>query len=126
MMVPPLSCLLDGVNEDGDVAILRLSLTCRVFHDVVGEPSFRKKAHFAWLDSVVNWSISDHKEMYRVSYKLTQCLWCGDFFKDFPPGYFGNGKKGILRGFYAVKEFDGYCSADCFISDGNHYSPKDN
>lgn len=41
---------LDVVNEDGDVAILRLSLTCRVFHDVVCEP-FRKKAHFAWLDS---------------------------------------------------------------------------
>ncbi len=61
-----------------------------------------------------------------MPYKLTNCLWCGDLFKDFPPGYIGDGRKGILGGFYSIKEFEGYCSADCFICDGNHYSPKDN
>lgn len=120
--------LMNVVKEDGDVAFFRLSLTCWLFHGVVCEASFRKEAHFAWLDSVVNWSAysSDYKEIYRVPYKLTNCLWCGDLFKDFPPGYIGDGRKGILRGFYSIKEFEGYCSADCFICDGNHYSPKDN
>lgn len=77
---------------------------------------------------VVNWSAysSDYKEMYRVPYKVTSCLCCGDLFKDFAPGYIGDGRKGILRAFYSTKEFEGYCSADCFICDGNHYSPKDN
>ncbi|KAI2643774.1 hypothetical protein H4Q32_026944 [Labeo rohita] len=113
--------LMDVVKEDGDVAFFRLSLTCRLFHDLVSEASFRKKG-------VVNWSAysSNHKEMYRVPYKLTNCLWCGDLFKDFPPGYIGDGKKAILHGFSVIKEFEGYCSADCFICDGNHYSPKEN
>ncbi|XP_067305511.1 uncharacterized protein [Pseudorasbora parva] len=120
--------LMDVVKEDGDVAFFRLSLTCRLFNDVVCEASFRKEAHFAWLDSVVNWSAysSGYKEMYRVPYQLSSCLCCGDIFKDFPPGYIGDGRKGILCAFYSTKEFEGYCSADCFICDGNHYSPKDN
>lgn len=120
--------LLNVVKEDGGVAFFRLSLTCWLFHDVVCDASFRKDAHLAWLDSVVNWSAysSDYKEMYRVPYKVTSCLCCGDLFKDFPPGYIGDGRKGILRAFYSTKEFEGYCSADCFICDGNHYSPKDN
>ncbi|XP_026103055.1 uncharacterized protein LOC113074420 isoform X3 [Carassius auratus] len=120
--------LLNVVKEDGDVAFFRLCLTCWLFHDVVCDASFRKDAHLAWLDSVVNWSAysSDYKEMYRVPYKVTSCLCCGDLFKDFPPGYIGDGRKGILRAFYSTKEFEGYCSADCFICDGNHYSPKDN
>ncbi len=43
-----------------------------------------------------------------MPYKLTNCLWCGDLFKDFPPGFIGDGRKGILRGFYSIKEFEGY------------------
>ncbi|XP_065096508.2 uncharacterized protein [Paramisgurnus dabryanus] len=126
--MPPkvLRCILmHVVKEDGDVALFRLSLTCRLFRDVVCEAPFREEAHFAWLDSVVDWSAfsSDFKEMYRVAYKLTTCLCCGYIFKDFPPGYVGDGRKGILRAFYSTKYFDGYCSADCFIIDGNHYSP---
>ncbi|XDV21835.1 hypothetical protein PO909_026855 [Leuciscus waleckii] len=39
--------LMNVVKEDGDVAFFRLSLTCRLFHDVVSEASFRKEAHFA-------------------------------------------------------------------------------
>ncbi len=42
---------MNVVKEDGDVAFFRLSLTCWLFHDVVCEASFRKEAHFAWLDS---------------------------------------------------------------------------
>ncbi|XP_077083470.1 uncharacterized protein LOC143736713 [Siphateles boraxobius] len=118
--------LMNVIKEDGDVAFLRLSLTCWLFHDVC-EASFRKESNFAWLDSVVNWSAfsSDYKKMYRVPYKLTSCLFSGDLFKDFPPGYVGDGRKGILRAFYSTKDFEGYCSADCFICHGNHYRPKD-
>ncbi len=43
--------LVNVVKEDGDVAFFRLSLTCWLFHGVVCEASFRKEAHFAWLDS---------------------------------------------------------------------------
>ncbi|XDV11458.1 hypothetical protein PO909_000396 [Leuciscus waleckii] len=113
---------MNVVKEDGDVSFFRLSLTCRLFHDVVSEASFRKEAH-----SVVNWSAfsSEYKERFRVPYKVTSCLCCGDLFKDFPPGYVGDGRKGILLAFYSTKDFEGYCSADCFICDGNHYSPKD-
>ncbi|ROI15209.1 hypothetical protein DPX16_23465 [Anabarilius grahami] len=86
--------LINVVKEDGDVAFFRLSLTCWLFHDVVCDALFRKDAHFTWLNSVVNWSAysSDYKEMYRVPYKLTSCLCCGDLFKDFP-GYIGDGRK---------------------------------
>ncbi len=42
---------MNVVKEDGDVAFFRLSLTCWLFHGVVCEASFRKEAHFAWLDS---------------------------------------------------------------------------
>ncbi|KAL1252170.1 hypothetical protein QQF64_019966 [Cirrhinus molitorella] len=64
--------LMDVVKEDGDAAFSRLSLTWWLFHDVVCKASFRKEAHFAWLDSVVNWSAysSDYKEMYRRPYLL--------------------------------------------------------
>ncbi|XP_042598756.1 uncharacterized protein LOC109080447 isoform X3 [Cyprinus carpio] len=75
--------LLNVVKEDGDVAFFRLSLTCWLFHDDVCDASFRKDAHLAWLDSVVNWSAysSDYKEMYRVPYKVTSCLCCGTYLK---------------------------------------------
>ncbi len=43
--------LMNVVKEDGDVAFFRLSMTCWLFHGVVCEASFRKEAHFAWLDS---------------------------------------------------------------------------
>ncbi|KAG1955378.1 hypothetical protein F2P79_008470 [Pimephales promelas] len=39
----------------GDSAYLTLSLVCRWFRDVVTDEFFRKAAHFAWLNSVVNW-----------------------------------------------------------------------
>ncbi|KAG1926705.1 hypothetical protein F2P79_024701 [Pimephales promelas] len=39
----------------GDSAYLMLSLVCRWFRDVVTDEFFRKAAHFAWLNSVVNW-----------------------------------------------------------------------
>ncbi len=44
--------LLDVVYEEGDGAFLTLSLVCRKFYDIINRQSFRRKAHFAWLDSM--------------------------------------------------------------------------
>ncbi len=64
---------------------------------------------------VVNWSA--YRQEFRVSYLLTQCLLYSKIFKDCPHGYVENGRWGVLHGFYSFKEFEGYCSVDCFISD---------
>lgn len=48
--------LLNVITEDGDVAFLRLSLTCRIFKEIVSNAKFREQAHYIWLDSVINWS----------------------------------------------------------------------
>ncbi len=37
--------------QDGDVAIGSLALTCRCFNSIVSMESFRREAHFQWLDS---------------------------------------------------------------------------
>ncbi len=36
-------------------------------------------------------------------YSLTQCLLCSEIFKDCPPGYVENGRRGVLHGFYHSK-----------------------
>ncbi|XP_026088403.1 leucine-rich repeat extensin-like protein 1 isoform X2 [Carassius auratus] len=56
---------------------------------------------------VVNWSAFSvgYRQEFRVPYSLTQCLWCHETFKDCPPGYVGNGRRGVLRGFYSYKDF---------------------
>ncbi|KAI7814029.1 hypothetical protein IRJ41_006645 [Triplophysa rosa] len=119
--------LLTVVTEDGDGAFLRLSLTCKIFRGIVTKPSFRKQAHFIWLDSVINWRAfsKGHKEQYRVPYTLTHCLHCGEVFKDNPPGYVGDGKRGVLQGFYCTKDFLGYCSMDCFLNDGGEFQNEE-
>lgn len=111
------------VTVDGDVAILRLALTCKVFRDIVSNPRFREQAHFMWLDSVVNWSAfsKTYRQQFRVPYSLTKCFRCGEVFKDCPPGYVGDGRRGVLCGFYSEKEFEGYCSNDCFLNDGGEF-----
>ncbi|XP_067302268.1 uncharacterized protein [Pseudorasbora parva] len=115
--------LMGVVIDDGDVAYLRLSLTCKIFRDIVSNPKFKEQAHFIWLDSVVNWCAfsTQYKQQFRVSYSVTRCLHCSALFKDCPPGYVGDGRRGVLRGFYSIKDFEGYCSVDCFFSDGGEF-----
>ncbi|KAG1926801.1 hypothetical protein F2P79_024662 [Pimephales promelas] len=43
--------LMGVITDDGDVAFWRLSLTCKVFREIVSEPKFREEAHFVRLDS---------------------------------------------------------------------------
>jgi len=43
--------LMGVITDDGDVAFWRLSLTCKVFREIVSESKFREEAHFVWLDS---------------------------------------------------------------------------
>ncbi len=42
--------LLRVVSDDGDMAFIRLSLTCKLFRDIANETKFREEAHFMWLD----------------------------------------------------------------------------
>ncbi|XP_015251326.1 PREDICTED: uncharacterized protein LOC107098268 [Cyprinodon variegatus] len=42
--------LQEVVLAQGDSAYLTLALTCKYFKDIVSDPVFRKKTHFAWLD----------------------------------------------------------------------------
>ncbi len=66
--------------EDGDSAYLTLSLVCR---DVVTIYVFRKKAHFAWMDSkiyLVLWcKFSQLKIMVRYLYLNSHILSFMDF-----------------------------------------------
>ncbi|XP_077099562.1 uncharacterized protein LOC143750397 isoform X1 [Siphateles boraxobius] len=78
--------LLDVVYEEGDKAFHTLSLVCKKFNETVHYLCFLKKAHFAWLDSVVDWkSVNpDVREEYRVAFKLTRCDACGFLYKKTP------------------------------------------
>ncbi|CAM4722254.1 unnamed protein product [Leuciscus chuanchicus] len=107
--------LLDVVYEEGDKAFHTLSLVCKKFNETVHHPGFLKKAHFAWLDSIVDWkSVNpDVRKEYRVEFKLTRCDACGFLYKN-TTGYCGSGKKGVFTAFYSDKEFDGFCSMDCY------------
>ncbi|KTF73140.1 hypothetical protein cypCar_00042493 [Cyprinus carpio] len=120
--------LLDVVYEEGDKALLTLSLVCRKFHEIVNHQSFLRKAHFAWLDKVfislffftcvgiVDWkSVSPEvRKEYRVEFELTRCACCEYIYKN-TFGYSGNGKKGVFTAFYSDKEFAGFCSMDCYL-----------
>ncbi|XDV11473.1 hypothetical protein PO909_000409 [Leuciscus waleckii] len=109
--------LLDVVYEEGDKAFHTLSLVCKKFNETVHHPGFLKKAYFAWLDSIVDWkSVNpDVRKEYRVEFKLTRCDACGLLYKN-TTGYCGSGKKGVFTAFYSDKEFDGFCSMDCYYS----------
>ncbi|XP_077100029.1 uncharacterized protein LOC143750744 [Siphateles boraxobius] len=118
--LPPLvlrEILLEVVLQDGDVAIGSLALTCRC---IVSMESFRREAHFRWLDSVVNWKAcrENVRNLYRVPYSLSRCLHCETTYKDCGEGYRGRGQRGVLQGFYGSDDFRGYCSHDCFYEAG--------
>ncbi|XP_047212225.1 uncharacterized protein LOC124863895 isoform X3 [Girardinichthys multiradiatus] len=108
------------VLEKGDAAMGKLSLKCKRFLDVVSQTSFYNKAHFLWLDSVVygkKFSKSFQAE-YRKPYLISTCLSCGSTFKDRGAGYWGNGKRGQLRGFYSEPSTPGYCRHFCALDAG--------
>ncbi|XP_073729945.1 uncharacterized protein [Misgurnus anguillicaudatus] len=73
---------------------------------------FRHRAHYAWLESVVN--VRKLPQAVRdmcVPYKIIECRNCKCFFKNWV-GYCGNGRRGELRGFYSDTEFLEHCP-DC-------------
>ncbi|XP_016108317.1 uncharacterized protein [Sinocyclocheilus grahami] len=110
--------LLRVVSDDGDMAFMRLSLTCKLFRDIASETKFKEEAHFMWLDSkFFNSNVYPRQDRLQPGASLRCC----EIFKDCPPGYGGNGRRGVLRGFYSFKDFEGYCSVDCFINDGGEF-----
>ncbi|MED6275118.1 hypothetical protein CHARACLAT_023217 [Characodon lateralis] len=50
---------------------------------------------------------------YRKPYIISNCLSCGTKCKDCGAGYWGNGKRGQLRGFYSEPSTPGYCGHFC-------------
>ncbi|XP_056089875.1 uncharacterized protein LOC130069786 [Rhinichthys klamathensis goyatoka] len=128
--LPPLvlrEILLEVVLQDGDVAIGSLALTCRCFNSIVSMESFRREAHFRWLDSVVNWkAFSENvRNLYRVPYSLSRCLHFDTTYKDCGEGYRGRGQRGVLQGFYGSDDSPGYCG-DCFyvaVEEASNGSP---
>ncbi|XP_073714722.1 uncharacterized protein [Misgurnus anguillicaudatus] len=100
------------ILSDGDAAYLTLALTCTALRDVVSSLEFRHRAHYAWLESVVN--VRKLPQAVRdmcVPYKIIECRNCKCFFKNWV-GYCGNGRRGELRGFYSDTEFPEHCP-DC-------------
>ena len=76
------------VENDGDCAILNLSLVCRRWKDIVASDTFRRYAHFQWLSKVYNWdkASSDFKEQYFVMYSIRECLGCDRWYKGLRDG----------------------------------------
>ncbi|XP_058651376.1 uncharacterized protein LOC131552027 isoform X3 [Onychostoma macrolepis] len=65
---------LEVILSDGDAAYLTLSLTCTALRDVVSSLEFRHRAHYAWLESVVN--VKKLPQAVRdmcVPFKIVQC-----------------------------------------------------
>lgn len=112
--------LMEVILSMGDSAYMTLSLVCRCFRDVVNRDVFRKAAHFAWLDSVVNWQsfTPRYRREFRRMYSISECLECRVLFKSYPPGYRGRGRRGELQGFYS-DACTGFCTQDCFCAAGN-------
>nr|XP_055032244.1 uncharacterized protein LOC129421011 isoform X2 [Misgurnus anguillicaudatus] len=113
--------LLEVVLHDGDIAIRTLALTCSCFKSIVCKESFRREAHFQWLDSVVNWKAfsENYRTLYRIPYTISRCLQCESLYKNYGEGYRGRGQRGVLQGFYYSDHCQGFCGMDCFYEAGN-------
>ncbi|KAG1958985.1 hypothetical protein F2P79_006884 [Pimephales promelas] len=104
--------LLHVVLEEGDSGLLNLSSVCSKFRSLVDTDSFRRRAHFCWLDSVTNWRRKTYQEYYQM-YTLQPCRHCNDVYKNCLPGYVGRGKRGEIQGFYSENTHPGtYRSCD--------------
>ncbi|XP_058643950.1 uncharacterized protein LOC131547426 [Onychostoma macrolepis] len=106
--------LLHVVLGEGDAALLNLSLVCSKFRRLVDTDSFRKRAHFCWLDSVTKWRTKSEpcQEFFKM-YTLQPCRHCNEVYKNCLPGYVGRGKRGEMQGFYSENTHPGFCSDDC-------------
>ncbi|XP_058607047.1 uncharacterized protein LOC131524190 isoform X3 [Onychostoma macrolepis] len=109
-----LEILLHVVLEEGDAALLNLSLVCSKFRSLVDTDSFQKRAHFCWLDSVTKWRMKSEpcQEFFKM-YTLQPCRHCNEVYKNCLPGYVGRGKRGEMQGFYSENTHPGFCSDDC-------------
>ncbi|XP_078796155.1 uncharacterized protein LOC144988819 [Oryzias latipes] len=102
-------------RRSGIFTYLTLALVCTTFRDIVSTVSFRRRAHFQWLDSVATWSrfsVSYRQEFY-VMYNIGTCCGCRQLYKNNTPGYVGTGKRGVLQGIYSEDPYPGYCSQFC-------------
>ncbi|XP_077359964.1 uncharacterized protein LOC144005567 isoform X1 [Festucalex cinctus] len=115
----PLCILSDILKEvvliEGDGAILKLAVVCTAFRNTVSTVSFRRQAHFQWLDSVAPWNkySASHVNEFYTMYKIQNCWECGTPYKNSSPGYVGTGKRGVLQAFYSENPHPGYCSLVC-------------
>ncbi|KAK1877909.1 MFS-type transporter [Dissostichus eleginoides] len=107
--------LMEMVLQEGDKAYSTLALVCTTFRDTMSTVSFRRGAHFRWLDSVATWSwfSASYKEDFRVMYTIDTCRGCLELYKNCKPGYVGTGKRGELKGIYSDDQHPGYCSHFC-------------
>ncbi|XP_054596462.1 uncharacterized protein [Nothobranchius furzeri] len=113
-------CVLSEVLKEvilleGDKAYLTLALVCTTFRNTVSTISFRRQAHFLWLDSVATWSMfsASHRKAFYAMYNIETCFECGKLYKNSTPGYVGTGKRGVLQAFYSECPHPGYCSHFC-------------
>ncbi|XP_060733163.1 uncharacterized protein LOC132850542 [Tachysurus vachellii] len=106
--------LLHVVVEEGGSGLLNLSLVCSKFRSLVDTDSFRRRAHFCWLDSVTNWREKSVtcQENYQM-YTLQPCRHCNEIYKNCLPGYVGRGKQGEMQGLYSENTHPGFCNDWC-------------
>ncbi|KAF4115172.1 hypothetical protein G5714_002661 [Onychostoma macrolepis] len=108
---------IEVVLQEGDEAILTLALVCTRFRDLVTREAFRRRAHFLWLDNVINWSAFStyYKAEFYKMYRLQTCMQCGDVFKNCIPGYVGRGIRGELIKIISEDTHPDFCSEFCQI-----------
>ncbi|MEQ2167464.1 hypothetical protein GOODEAATRI_004429 [Goodea atripinnis] len=92
-----------------------------VFHGgIYTELTCMKLYGEAQKEGVVDWKkfSKEFQAEYRKPYLISNCLSCGSTFKNCCAGYWGNGKRGQLRGFYLEPSTPGYCSHFCTMDAG--------
>ncbi|XP_038164881.1 uncharacterized protein LOC119799159 [Cyprinodon tularosa] len=101
--------LQEVVLAQGDSAYLTLALTCKYFKDIVSDPLFRKKTHFAWLDGEINWAkfSQSFKAENRIPFAVVICSSCNRQYKDCV-GFTGNGRRGEYPRYYC-DAIPGHC-----------------
>ncbi|XP_033997421.1 uncharacterized protein LOC117491515 [Trematomus bernacchii] len=80
--------LMEMVLQEGDKAYSTLALVCTTFRDTMSTVSFRRGAHFRWLESVATWSwfSASYKEDFNVMYTVDTCRGCLELYKNCKPG----------------------------------------
>ncbi|XP_034087817.1 uncharacterized protein LOC117556557 [Gymnodraco acuticeps] len=70
--------LMEIVLQEGEKAYSTLALVCTTFRDTMSTVSFRRGAHFRWLESVATWSwfSASYKQDFNVMYTIDTCRGC--------------------------------------------------